>query len=178
MTDTMTTDGYAVMTDAHTLRIERLLPGPAERIWEYLTKGELRRTWFAGGDMEQEVGAHVELVWRNDELTYPPGQSPSGASGEHRMQSRVLEIDPLRRLAIAWGASGGSVLFELEARGSDVLLTIVHRGVPDRASALNFGPGWHAHLGILAAILSGETPRAFWDEIARLKGDYEARIPA
>ena len=178
MTDTAITGSYGVLTDATTLRIERLLPGPIERIWDYLTQGELRRRWFAAGDIAMEVGAPLELVWRNDELTDPPGQRPAGSSGENRMQSRVLELDPLRRLAIAWGAGGGSVVFELEPQGSLVLLTIVHRGVPDRAGALNFGPGWHAHLDVLASILSSEKPRPFWNEIARLKAEYETRIPA
>jgi len=29
-----TRDGQGVITEAHTVRIERLLPGPAERIWD------------------------------------------------------------------------------------------------------------------------------------------------
>jgi uncharacterized protein YndB with AHSA1/START domain len=176
MTRLATLDHHAVLTDATTLRIERLLPGPIERIWQYLTDGDLRQRWFAAGDMTMEVGAPVELVWRNDELTNPPGNRPASASGENRMQSRVLELEPLRKLAIAWGANGASVTFELEPRDRDVLLTIVHRGVPDRASALNFGPGWHAHLDILQALLTGATPRPFWDEIARLRGEYESRL--
>ena len=123
-------------------------------------QGELRRKWFAAGDMPLEVGAPVELVWRNDELSDPPGQRPAGSSKDNRMQSRVLELEPLRRLTISWGASGGSVSFELEPQRDGVLLTIVHSGVPDRASALNFGPGWHAHLDVLAAILAGEKASA------------------
>jgi uncharacterized protein YndB with AHSA1/START domain len=128
--------------------------------------------------MDMEVGSAVELVWRNDELTDPPGQRPPGSSAENRMQSRLLELEPLRRLAIAWGTSGGSVSFELEPRGSDVLLTIIHRGVPDRANALNVGPGWHAHLDVLAALLTDRRPKPFWDEIGRLKGEYAQRLPA
>ncbi len=178
MTDIATADGYGVLTDPRTLRIQRILPGPPERIWDYLTKGNLRRKWFAAGDMALEVDAPLELIWRNDELTDPPGSRPSGSSGENRMQSRILEVDPLRKLVIAWGASGASVSFELEPREGDVLLTIVHRGVPDRASALNFGPGWHAHLDVLAAILGEKQPQPFWDEIVRLKGEYAERWSA
>jgi len=178
MTDVATADGYGVLTDPKTLRIQRLLPGPIERVWSYLTQSDLRRKWFAAGDMEMEVGAAVELVWRNDELTDPPGERPLETSGENRMQSRVLELEPLRKLAIAWGSNGARVSFELEPQGSDVLLTIVHTNVPDRASLLNFGPGWHAHLDVLAAILAGERPKPFWDEFGRLKGEYAQRLPA
>jgi uncharacterized protein YndB with AHSA1/START domain len=176
MTGPLIADDYAVLTDPTTLRIERLLPGPVERVWDYLTQGELRRKWFAAGDIKAEVGAPFELVWRNDELTDPPGQRPAGSSPESRMQSRVLEVDPLRKLTIAWGAGAASVSFELETHGSDVLLTVVHRGIPDRASALNFGPGWHVHVEILRSLLAGSTPKPFWDEIARLKVEYAERL--
>lgn len=178
MTQLATLEPYGALTEPTTLQIQRLLPGPIERVWSYLTEGELRRRWFAGGEMEMVRGGSVELVWRNDELTDPPGERPAAASGEHRMQTRILELEPQRKLAIAWGGGGGSVSFELEPQGDDVLLTIVHRGVADRSSLLNFAPGWHAHLDILGAILAGEKPKPFWDEIARLKAEYEQRLPA
>ena len=177
MTQVAIVEDYAVLTDPTTLQIQRLLPGPIERVWEYLVQGELRRKWFAAGDMPMEVGAPLELVWRNDELTDPPGQRPDGSSDENRMQSRVLELEPLRKVVIAWGTSGGSVEFGLDPRGDQVMLTVIHRGVPDRSSALSFGPGWHAHLGMLVALLTGARPEPFWSEIARLKGEYDERLP-
>lgn len=177
MTITAPEDDFGVMTAPTTLRMQRLLPGPVERVWAYLTERELRRRWFAAGDMAMVVDTPVELVWRNDELTDPPGQRPEGYSPESRMQSRIMELDPPRKLAIAWGDSG-IVSFELEAQGDEVLLTLVHRGVPDRARLLAFGPGWHTHLDILAALLNGTRPEPFWDEVSRLRGEYEARIPA
>lgn len=175
MSDTL--DSFAVLSEPATLTIQRLLPGPIERVWAFLTQGELRRQWFAAGDMTLEVGAPVELVWRNDELTDPPGQRPAGASVENRMQSRITALDPPRKLAIAWGTAG-AVSFALEPQGSEVLLTLVHSGVPDRARLLNFAPGWHVHLDVLACLLTGERPKPFWDEIARLKNEYDRRLPA
>ena len=38
----------AQIIDADTVRFERLLPGPIERVWDHLTDPELRRTWLAG----------------------------------------------------------------------------------------------------------------------------------
>jgi hypothetical protein len=38
----------AQIIDADTVRFERLLPGPIERVFDHLTKPELRRTWLAG----------------------------------------------------------------------------------------------------------------------------------
>ena len=40
-------DAYGVLTEPTTLTIQRLLPGPVERIWSYLTDSELRRKWLA-----------------------------------------------------------------------------------------------------------------------------------
>ncbi len=168
---------YAVLTDPSTLQIERLLPGPIERVWDYLTRSELRRKWFAAGDMDMQVGAPVELVWRNDELTNPPGPRPTGASGENRMQSRITELDPPRRLAIQWGAAG-NVTFDLTQVQDDVLLTITHRGIPDRASLLSFAPGWHVHLDVLSTLFTGETPEPFWDGVNRLRIEYDQRLAA
>jgi len=37
----------AHITDAQSVRFERLLPGPIERVWDYLTKPHLQRTWLA-----------------------------------------------------------------------------------------------------------------------------------
>lgn len=177
MNDLAVDESYGALTGPTTLQIQRLLPGPIERVWDYLTKSELRRQWFAAGEMEMEVGAPVELVWRNDELTNPSGQRPDGASGENRMQSRIIELEPLRKLGIAWGGDG-SVSFELTQQGDEVLLKVVHRGVPNRSSLLNFAPGWHAHLAVLAAKLANQQPEPFWDQILRLRAEYDQRLPA
>src|SRR2546425_5418706 len=128
-------DAYGVLTEPATLKIQRLLPGPIERVWAYLTESDLRRQWLAAGEMEMKVGAPVELVWRNDELTNPPGRRPPGFSYEHRMQSRITELDPPHKLAIAWGSTGG-VSFELEPAGNEMLLTVIPRRVSDRATLL------------------------------------------
>ena len=176
MTELATLDAYGVLTEPATLTIQRLLPGPIERVWAYLTESDLRRQWLAAGEMEMKVGAPVELVWRNDELTNPPGQRPPGFPDEHRMQSRITELDPPRKLAITWGSTGG-VSFELEPKGNDVLLTVIHRRVTDRATLLNVSGGWHMHLDILVARMTGKEPAPFWDGWSRLKKEYEQRLP-
>jgi uncharacterized protein YndB with AHSA1/START domain len=173
----MNFDGYGQLIQPATLRIERLLPGTRERVWEYLTQSDLRRQWMAAGDMEEEEGSSFELVWRNDELTDPPGERPAGFGDEHRMQSRIVEYDPPRKLTITWSGSG-NVSFELAQRGDDVLLTVIHRRLPDRSSLLMHAAGWHIHLDILAARMTGEKPETFWDGWNRLMTDYDQRLPA
>jgi len=177
MKDRTTPDAYGVLTEPATLKIQRLLPGPIERVWAYLTESDLRRQWLAGGQMEMKVGATFELVWRNDELTNPPGQRPPSFGDERRMQSRITELDPPRKLAIAWGASG-EVSFELDPQGEEVLLTLTHRRLlPDRKTMLNVRTGWHMHLDILVARATGKEPAPFWDGWSRLKAEYERRMP-
>ncbi|MGE0315333.1 MAG: SRPBCC family protein [Lautropia sp.] len=174
---TMQPDAYGVLTEPATLTIRRLLPGPIERVWNYLTDSDLRRQWLAAGQMEMRVGAPVELVWRNDELGDAPGERPPGFSAEHRLQSEILELDPPRRLAISWGDTGG-VSFDLQPRGDRVLLTVVHRRLPDRDTMLMVGAGWHAHLDVLAARMGGTPCAPFWDAWRRLRADYATRLPA
>ena len=177
MTELATIDAYAAYTELATLRIQRLLPGPIERVWAYLTEGELRRKWLAAGDMELEVGAPFEFVWRNDELSERSGQRPPGFDEETRLKCEITELDPPRRIGFTWGSTGG-VTFELERQGDDVLLTVTHRRAPDRPTLLNVSSGWHAHLDVLAARLANRDPEPFWDSFLRLKKVYDARIPA
>src|SRR6266702_3266314 len=73
-----TPNAYGSLIEPTTLKIQRLLPGPVERIWAYLTDSDLRRKWLAAGAMEMKLGAPFELTWRNDELSDPPGARPAG----------------------------------------------------------------------------------------------------
>ena len=167
---------YATVTAPRTVRLQRLLPGPIERVWSYLTESDLRRQWLAAGDMDLQVDAPFELTWRNDELTDPPGARPDGFGTEHSMQSRITELDPPRRLAFTWGS--GEVAFELEPRGGQVLLTLVHAGISDRTNMVMIGAGWHTHLDVLVARASGTAGEPFWDTWNRLRVEYEELIPA
>jgi uncharacterized protein YndB with AHSA1/START domain len=177
MTERLDVNPYGRVTEPATLVIERLLPGPASRIWSYLTDGEMRRKWLAAGSMEEKAGSTFELVWRNDELTDPPGARPEGFSEEMRMTSRVLEVQRNKRLVFTWGETG-EVAFDLKAEGDEVLLTITHRRISDRANLLMVGAGWHMHLDILGAHLDGRRAEPFWDGWLKLKDEYDRRLPA
>jgi len=172
-----TIDSYGVLIEPNTLKLERLLPGPIDRVWAYLTESDLRRQWLASGVMEMKVGAPFELTWRNDELTDPPGQRPEGFEAEHSMESKIIELDPPRKLAFTFGNSG-EVSFELEPRGDEVLLTLIHRRLPSREMMIKVAAGWHAHVGILVAKASGIAPTPFWDTWSGLRQEYDRRIPA
>ena len=93
------------------------------------------------------------------------------------MESRITELDPPRKLSFTWGKGSGDVSFELEPRGERVLLTVTHRRLPDRGMMVGVSTGWHAHLDMLVARLSGETSEPFWDRFSRLRAEYDRRIP-
>lgn len=177
MTEHATIDAYGVLTEPATLRMQRLLPGPAERIWAYITESDKRRQWLAAGEMVLEVGAEFEFVWRNEELAGEQGKRPEGWDEEHRLTSRITEVEPPRKLSFTWGSTGG-VSLELEPRGKDVLLTVTHHRVLDRSMLLSVSAGWHSHLDILDAIVRGTTPKAFWPNYAARKAVYEDRFKA
>lgn len=176
MTIALPETDYAVRTSPDTVRLQRLLPGPVDRVWRHLTDSELRSRWLASGEMAPRAGSEFELVWRNDELTDPPGARPDGFGEEHRMRSTITAFEPNRRLAFTWG--GGEVSFELEPRGDQVLLTVVHAGISDRRNMLMIGAGWHMHLDLLATRLAGARAEPFWDGWTRLRSEYERRLPA
>lgn len=176
MNDLAIPSSYGELIDPTTLKIQRMLPGPIDRIWAYLTDSDLRRQWLAAGELGSSVGAPIELVWRNDELTDPPSPRPDGFPEEIRMTSLITEFDPPHRLSITWDNSG-DVTFELEPRGSKVLLTVIHRRMADRKNMIMFGAGWHMHLDILVARTTGKAPDPFWEGWQRLRDDYDKRLP-
>ena len=169
-------DACGTLIEPATLQIRRLLPGPIERVWAYLTESELRRQWLASGAMPSQPGAPFEFVWRNDELACPPSPRPAGFPEENRMQCLIRECDPPHRLAFTWGTDS-EVSIELTPRGKQVELTLVHRRLPDRDSTLSVSAGWHAHLDILVALVGDVPAPPFWDAWQRLRQEYERRLP-
>ena len=73
-------DQPAQSTAPGEIRILRTLPGPIERLWQYLTDPEKRSRWFAGGPMELKVGGKVELLFQHKKIApaeVPPMRSNS-----------------------------------------------------------------------------------------------------
>ncbi|WP_296600619.1 SRPBCC family protein [Phenylobacterium sp.] len=178
MTATATRSAYGELLEPRTVRIERLLPGPIDRVWAYLTDSDLRAQWLAAGEMEARPGATVTFTWRNDDLSGGADERPEGMEAEHSMACTVIRAEAPRLLVLGWGASGSEVTFELEPRSAEVLLTLTHRKLSDRGQLLGVSAGWHAHLDLMVARLRGEAPPPFWSNWKRLRAQYDARIPA
>ena len=64
------------------VRFVRTLPGPIERVWEYLTDPEKRARWFASGPMEQRAGGKMRLNFRHKDLA-PDETPPEGYEQHH-----------------------------------------------------------------------------------------------
>lgn len=170
---------YGTHGEPNTLRLERILPGPIERVWEYLTDSDKRARWFAPGTIELRAGGRVHLVADNAKLS--GGETPEQYKCKSPvMRGEVLECDPPRLLRYRWdhdGAEPSDVTFELTPQGKDVRLVLTHRRVLTRGLLVGVSSGWHTHIGLLGAILRGETPEPFWPTFEQLKSEYEKRIP-
>lgn len=175
---------YGTLTAPDTVRIERLLPGPIERVWAYLTESDKRCQWLAAGAMDLRPGGSVELIFDNDRLVEnddpPPPKYAGDANACHSAQrGRITELDPPRLLGYTWNEGGGApsqVTFELSEQGAQVHLRITHRLLRDRDEIVSVSGGWHAHVDILIARLTGRTPDGFWRSHTRLEAEYEQRI--
>ena len=165
------------LTDGNTLRIQRRLPGPIERVWSYLTDSDLRRQWLASGTMALEPGASFELIWRNDELSGSAAERPEGFSAESRATCQFVEVEPPRRMRYIWPGAG-EVSIELEAMGSEVMLTLTHRQLVGERLILNVCAGWHSHLALLVAQVEGTARPSLWSTWKLLRKDYEEQLSA
>jgi len=136
----------ARLTKVAVVSFERVLPGPIERVWEFLTDVERLPSWFGEGTIEPRAGGAVYLL------------------GGH-VRGVVTQWRPPRRLAYTWnvfnpgesesGYPESYLSLELEPRGEDVLLRLTHLPVLERFEKQN-AMGWHTFLDLLAAALRGD----------------------
>jgi uncharacterized protein YndB with AHSA1/START domain len=173
MTDPQFNDQHGVLAPDRSLRIQRRLPGPIERVWSYLTESDLRRQWLASGTMPLQPGASFELVWRNDELSNAAAERPEGFPAESRADCQFIEVEPPRRMRYIWPGVG-EVTMELEADGAGVMLTLTHRQLVGERLILNVCAGWHAHLALLVARLEHRQAPSLWATWKQVRIEYEA----
>ena len=169
---------YASFVSPTTLRIERLLPGPIERAWSYITDSDKRGLWFASGEWDLRVGGKTDLVFDHSQLS-----SEKETPEKYRkymgvkMTGEILRIEPPHLVTFRWDDDEGDtqVTFELTPKGRDVLLSITHSKAQDRSALVNYASGWHSHLDILEDRLREREPRPFWTTHAMLEREYSAR---
>ncbi len=177
-------DDYAQFPAPGEVRIMRTLPGPIERLWQYLTDPAKRARWFAGGPMELKAGGKMELFFRHKNIA--PDETPPADHAQYhdpgeRMAATVLRCEPPRVLSYTFGENS-DVTFELIPQDKEdrtVLLILTHRCRGDDVKlAGGFAGGWHTHLNVLVALLEGKSRPPFWPTHARLKAHYQAQPPS
>jgi uncharacterized protein YndB with AHSA1/START domain len=165
--------------DPGALRLERVLPGPIERVWAYLTESDKRATWLAAGDFDLRKGGAIELRFHHANLSREKETPARHKDSENaRFTGVVTRCEAPRVLSFTWnmGEEDSEVTFELAPRGNDVLLVVTHRRLEGRVLRVNVASGWDAHVGILEDRLRGVEPRPFWSTHARLEREYEGKV--
>ncbi|KRE02174.1 hypothetical protein ASE63_07320 [Bosea sp. Root381] len=180
MTQVATMGTYGVVLESGAVRFERLLPGPIERVWAYLTEGEKRATWFCGGRTEPRTGGKVELFFKHSQITdeRPPEEYRKMNDEGSMMGGTVTAWEPPHRLSFNWqgvGEPDSDVEIELAPEGDKVRLVLTHRRLATKARMANVSSGWHLHLGLLEDQLTGARPRGYWSIHPALMAEYEQR---
>jgi len=167
------------LVEPGTVRLERLLPGPLERVWAYITESDKRAKWLAAGKFDLRVGGKIRLEFNNSKLSsdnVAPEKYKERQLG--RFDGVITRLEPLRLLAHTWMWNGGDteVSYELTPRGKEVLLVIIHRRLEGRDLQASVMGGWDVHTGILEDVLKGVEPRPFWTTHAQLEKEYAAAL--
>jgi uncharacterized protein YndB with AHSA1/START domain len=159
---------YGTYLDAATVRHERLLPGPIERVWTYLTASEGLSTWLGHATIPPRAGDAFTLAFVHCGET---------SDDDHVMHGVTRIYEPPTLLEYLWREDDREevVRFELTPVGDRVRLVLTHSGLR-RSEAVKVGPGWHTHLDVLGASLGDGTLFPFFERYERLKPEYEARF--
>lgn len=178
-------DAYGKLVDPQTVVFERLLSGPIERVFAYLWDEDLRKTWFTSGAMPTRVGERFSQYWKHSDYSPNASVAPDNMKEVdekgHHSSMVLLAYEPPTRLAYTFGEmklgadKATEVEFLLKAQGEQVLLTLTHRKLPDRAYMLGISGGWHAHLDVLEYHLRNQTPPGYWDIWRKYEGVYDKR---
>ena len=98
---------FGVRVDNSTVRFERLLPGPIEKVWAFLADSDKRSQWFTSGALPAKVGEPFEMRFHHAD--YSPHKSPPPPGYENvdaepqKMTSILLALEPPHRLAFTFG---------------------------------------------------------------------------
>jgi len=152
-----------------TIRLERTVDAPPEKVWRYLTQAELRSQWFMGGTDARANGPFALLNdhgnLSDDDVPYPESYAPYKGK---IWNERVLKFDPPHVLETTFmGGQNGTVTYELFPEGERTRLVLTHSGITSPSGSQDFGGGWNSHLTVLQERLAGRSVRNFWELHAR-----------
>ena len=173
---------YGELVDSNTVRFERVLPGPIERVWRYLTESELRSQWLCAGDVETCQGGHVDMHFHNVSLStsddIPRPERYRDRPERVSFAGSVTRCEPPRLLSHTWnfGEECSEVCYELYEEEDKVRLVLTHTRLESKDLVLDVSGGWHTHLNLLGDILTGQPMRPFYRMQEQYLSDYRARL--
>lgn len=173
---------YGELLDESTVRFERLLTGPIDRVWSYLTESEHRAQWLCGGDVESAVDGHVDMHFHNVSLSsdedIPRPEKYKDMPEKMSFAGKVTRCEPPHLLEHTWDFDDESslVCYELTEQGDKVRLVLTHRRLDTTETVLSVSGGWHTHLNVLADVLDGDKPRPFYKMQLQYESEYSERL--
>lgn len=173
---------YGELLDKSTVRFERILPGPIERVWSYIVESEKRRKWLCAGDIGAGDGANVDMHFHNESLSRSEDieipEKYAHMPREMSFSGTVTQWDPPHAVAHTWNFEDESseVCYELEEVGDKVRLVLTHRKLETPRTVLDVSAGWHTHLDILVDVLGEQEPKPFWKTHSALEDEYTERL--
>lgn len=174
---------YGELIDDRTVRFERTLPGPIERVWSYIVESDKRAKWLCAGDIGPGDGENAPMLFHNETLSTAEDidvpEKYRKYAGEIAFGGAVTRWDPPHAVSHTWefGENESSeVCYELEEVGDKVRLVLTHKRLETPDTVLSVSGGWHTHLDILVDVLDGQQPKPFWESQATFEAEYTARL--
>lgn len=135
-------------TDAtRSVVIEREMPYPPEKIWRALTQGSLMKEWLMDNDFQPVVGHSFQF------------RSTPVPNWNGIIDSRVLVVEPNRKLSYSWGSLGleSVVTWTLVPTDGGTNIRMEHSGFgPDQDFAYKGATyGWQKFIGELERVVAG-----------------------
>jgi uncharacterized protein YndB with AHSA1/START domain len=143
---------YQTIEELPTLRFERRLAHPVEKVWQAITEPEQLNQWFPSVvELELRAGAPINFTFPEG-VTLPEGV-PTTMIGE------VVELEPPTLFAFYWGED--RLTFELEPAEEGSACRLRFTVVLDaRDKAARDAAGWHVCLDALQRLLDGQATQA------------------
>lgn len=167
------------LLNSHTVQIERILPGPIERVFDYLSKPEYLEKWLMPALVEHELGGRIQYC--SEPIPEHVAGPAKNKADQCLIRGTITGFEAPRLIAYTWNELSHEVAtevrFELKQIGDEVQLTVTHSRLPaDFMAAV--AAGWHTHLETVIALLKGETPTEFFSRFNPRFEEYRALFAA
>ena len=170
-------EDYGTQLEDGSLRFVRDLPGPIERVWEYLVDPEKRAMWFCGGTTGSKPGDLYTMAFNHDHLSHEPlPERYASMQGGIEMEGQIIAIDPPHLLIFKGVSEDEETRIELSEQAGRVQLILIQAPPADFGQLTGTAAGWHAHLGMLIDQLGGGKPRGFWTDHEEAAGYYQTAL--